>query len=62
MNEPRDGIEATALEFRRELNAILHQLSEDVPVDDRRAVVKSLSQSLASARTIFDRNAPQPAD
>jgi hypothetical protein len=62
VSERRDGIESTAREFRRELNAILDQLYEDVPDEDRRTVVRSLSRSLASARTLFDRSAPQPAD
>ena len=62
MSARRDGIESTAHEFRRELNAVLEQLHEDAPEEDRRAVVKSLSRSLASARALFDRSAPHPAD
>jgi hypothetical protein len=59
MNERRDPIEATVREFRRELTAILDQLHEDAPHDDRRSVVTGLSRSLASARAVLDRRAPQ---
>jgi hypothetical protein len=62
MREPRDRMESTAREFRRELNALLDQLHGDVPDDVRRDVVKTLSRSLASARAVFERNAPQPSD
>jgi hypothetical protein len=44
------------------LNALVDQLHEDVPDDVRRDVVKTLSRSLASARAVFERNAPQPSD
>jgi hypothetical protein len=61
MSEPCDRIQSTAREFRRELNAVLDQLHE-VPRDDRREVVASLSRSLASARAVIERSTPQRTD
>src|SRR3954454_5856478 len=62
MSESRDVVESTMREFRRELSAILEQLDEDVPRDDRKTLLTGLSRSLASVRTVFDRRAPRPTD
>jgi hypothetical protein len=61
MGDSRDRIESTTREFRRELNAVLDQLHE-VPNDDRRELVKSLSRSLASARAVVERSPAQQTD